>query len=512
MKKLFLTLSLCLLACVFFTIIASAKTVYLEEIPDELSFEGDVATHFVVFEEEKYYVGSGSTIDGFNTDEMDADMAAAGIDSSKIGTEYLTRFNVPAYMGDTLITYVNLNSMKSHRYFSNKCGYVQLAGTVSKIHDMNEKTAQLRCFDFGENSQVTVIPGYFASSSQRLYSVKNFPKYLTVIESNAFNKCYNAFSGELYLNAVTIEQSAFNNCFNHVTGLVFGPDTKKIGNQSLCVRLSEVPNAFRPEGDVLPLKYIEFQCDVSEVNFATQNINLGTFYFIGTDRSPYSNLECIILSHPNNASQITEGSVFNDFLPEGTTVLFNDSDGLNDFVYASHSFTNSTLSYESFLEAGGYSATCDSCGYSVKHNDYNPIFVCLGFSASTYSNAFTVGYSVNFEAKSAYEEATGLFINYGFVVAVKSYLGSELPLDSEGNAISLATGAVINVRLTPSTELFYGTVGGFTTEEQKSADIVICAYATTSDSEGNVTSVEYLQEESMENGLFATSYNSVIGQ
>ena len=242
MKKLFLTLSLCLLACVFFTIMASARTVYLEEIPDELSYEGDTATHFVVFEEEKYYVGSGSTIDGFNTDEMDADMAAAGIDSSKIGTEYLTRFNVPAYMGDTLITYVNLNSMKSHRYFSGKCGYVQLAGTVSKIHDMNEKTAQLRCFDFGENSQVTVIPGYFVNSSQRLYSVKNFPKYLTVIESNAFNKCYNAFSGELYLNAVTIEQSAFNNCFNHVTGLVFGPDTKKIGNELILKELENIPN------------------------------------------------------------------------------------------------------------------------------------------------------------------------------------------------------------------------------------------------------------------------------
>ena len=95
MKKLFLTLSLCLLACVFFTVLASAQDVYLEKIPDELTFEGDTATHFVVFEEEKYYTGAGDTIDGFNTDQMDADMAAAGIDPSKIGTEYLTRFNVP---------------------------------------------------------------------------------------------------------------------------------------------------------------------------------------------------------------------------------------------------------------------------------------------------------------------------------------------------------------------------------------------------------------------------------
>lgn len=512
MKKLFLTLCLALLLCVFFTVLASAQSVYLEKIPSELTFEGDTVTHFVVFEEEKYYTGTGSTISGFNTDQMEADMVENGIDPSKIGSEYLTRFNVPAYLNGTLVTYVNLNSMKTHKYFSNKCGYVQLAGTVNQIHDMNEKTAQLRCFDFGENSQITKIPAYFACGSQRLYSLKNFPKYLTVIEDNAFNKCYNAFSGEVYLNAVTIQASAFNNAFNHTTGLVFGPDTKNIGNQSLCVRLSEVPNAFRPAGEVLPLSYIEFQCDVSEISFATQGTNLGAFYFTGTSRSPYSNLTCIILSHPNNASKITEGSVFNDFTAEGVTILFNDSDGLNDYVTAAHSVVAGDMVYDDFLKCGSKLSICQNCSFESAET-IPAIFTSLGYSASTYSIAFSIGYSVNLEAKNAYEEYTGFSVSYGIVVAAKANLGASMPLDENGNAITLSSGMVINAPLGGTPELFFGIVSGFSTDTQKDAQIVLCAYALVRDEAGELANIAYLQDGTADDGsLFSTSYNSIANK
>ena len=510
MKKLFLTLTFSILVCIIFVFAVSAKNVYLEIIPDELKVPNDTATHFVVFEEEKYYTGEDSTISGFNTGEMDADMATAGIDSSKIGTEYLTRFNIPAYLNGKLITYVNLNSMKSNKYFWGKCGYIQLAGTVNKLHDMNEATSQLRCIDFGENSQVKEIPYCFCPSSTRLMSIKNFPRKLTLISDTAFNKCYNAFRGELYLNAQTIGASAFNNALNHLEGLVFGPDTKTIGNQSLCVRLSEVPNSARPENDILPLKYIEFQCDVSKVNFATQGKDLGAFYFIGTDRSPYEMLTCIILSHPDNVSKVAEGSVFNDFLAEGQMVLFNDSNGEDDYVFASHTYSNATISYSSFLKKGVKSVACADCG-KLDCQETEAVFECLGYSVKKFDDfSFSIGYKTNFEALTEYEKATGLKVDYGIVAASKLALGEEKPIDQNGKPIVLENGTVVMVALGGELTYFDGAIGNFTSDSQKDAMIVLCAYVIVSDKDGNITSISYLQEsETSDGSLIGVSYNSL---
>ena len=188
-KKILLFVALASILICTFAIAVSAKSVYLEPIPDELKVEKDTATHFVVFEEEKYFTGSGSTISGLNGEIMEKDMEDAKIDATKIGKEYLTRFNFPAYFNGTLVTYVNLNSVKSDKYFKHVCGYVQLAGTVNQVHDMHECTNQLRCFDFGENSQVTVIPYCFMQGASKMMLVKNFPRNLeTVGEVRQFDR------------------------------------------------------------------------------------------------------------------------------------------------------------------------------------------------------------------------------------------------------------------------------------------------------------------------------------
>ena len=510
MKKILFVLALSTLACLMLVSVVAAKDVYLEDIPEELKFPDDIATHFVVFEEEKYYTGSGDTINGFNTDQMNADMDAAGIDPSKIGKEYLTRFNVPATLNGTLVTYVNLNSMKTHGYFYDKCGYVQLAGTVSKVHDMNDATDHLRCIDFGENSQIKEIPLCFAATASRIKALKNFPRNLTLIDKDAFNKCYNAFSGEFYLNAVTIKDGAFNNAFNHTTGLILGPNVKTIGNQSLCTRLPEVPNSSRPAGNILPLKYIEFQCDITQVSFAKQGTNLGVFYFEGASRTPFSSLECIILSHPNNASKITEGTVFNDLLPEGTIVLFNDSDGANDYVTASHTYGNTELAYGSFLENGALAASCVKCGCTVSKST-DAIFECLGYSVSTFGVCgFSIGYKVNFDALADYETATGLTLNYGIVAVAKSNLGDKTPFDENGNATVLDKGAVLFAKINSSTKYFDGCLSKFSTDEQKNAEIIICAYTTLTDEEGKIVQIQYLQSGNTNGGaLSSVSYNSL---
>lgn len=515
-RKLLLFLTMIAVLVCIFAISVSAKDVYLEPISDELKAANETFTHFVVFEEEKYFTGSGSTFNGLNDSVMDADMAAAGIDKSKIGTEYLTRYNFPAYMGDTLITYVNLNSMKTHKYFKNVCGYIQLEGTVNKVHDMNECVSELRCIDFGENSQVTEIPLCFANWARKMASVKNFPRNLTTIGNDAFNSCYGAFRGELYISATTIGANAFNNAISNVTHLILGPDVKTIGKQALTVLFAinhqnEIPSYYAP-ADLKPaLLSIEFQCDVSQINFAYQGNNSGSFYFPATTpRSPYEKLETIILSHPNNAKYVTENSIFNDFTADGVTILFNDTDGLDDYVTANHDFNIlSGISYERFDEKGNKTMLCSRCGaVSIFNESANPLFVCLGYSApENGDDGISIKYTVNGTAIAEYERVTGATLSYGMFATTKQAVGTGDIFDKDGNTVS---GAIaLDVTKSGFTFLSLKMVG-FDTENSKEVEFAIGAYAVTT--QDGKKSYSYIQEDTPLEGekYCFVSYNDIV--
>ena len=509
-KKILLLLAIIsMLACAL-AISVSAKSVYLEPIPDELKAENDTMTHFVVFEEAKYFVSSGGTISNLNGDEMDADMALAGIDSSKIGTEYLTRFNFPAYIGENLITYVNLNSMKTHKYFKHVCGYIQLEGTVNKVHDMNECVNQLRCIDFGENSQITSIPFCFANQAKRMASIKNLPRNLKTIGARAFDQCHGAFEGELYINAETIGDSAFNNAISNVTHLILGPNVKSIGTQALTVLFSvqhhnEIPTFYAP-ADLKPaLVSIEFQCDVSQIKFANQGVNSGAFYFpVTTGRAPYEKLTTIILSHPNNAKYVKEGSVFNDFTQEGITILFNDADGLDDYVTAKHEFSIfGGISYERFNEEGKKSMICSNCG-AASYESVAPLFECLGYSAPVNGmGGLSIGFKVNNKAINEYEEITGEEIIFGVFAASQNKLGDNYIFDENGNANEYAITAEIKATEFSAFEL---KINGFTTDEQKNAQLALGAYVKVSEE------YSYIQDKAPNSGenYHFTSFNDVV--
>jgi len=513
-RKLLLSLAIITVLACAFAISVSAKSVYLESIPDELKAENDTFTHFVVFEEAEYFVSSDNTISGLNGDKMDADMASAGIDKSKIGTEYLTRFNFPAYVGENLITYVNLNSMKTHKYFKNVCGYIQLEGTVNKVHDMNECVSELRCIDFGENSQVTEIPLCFANWARKMASVKNFPRNLTTIGNDAFNSCYGAFRGELYISATTIGANAFNNAISNVTHLILGPNVKTIGKQALTVLFAiqhhnEIPTFYAPE-DIKPaLVSIEFQCDVSQINFAYQGNNSGSFYFPATTpRSPYEKLETIILSHPNNAKYVTEGSIFNDFTADGVNILFNDSDGLDDYVTAKHNFTIlDGISYESYTEEGKKTMKCADCG-AISYKSVAPLFTCLGYSAPEDGRGgVAIGYTVNNEAIKEYTEATGKTLKYGVFVVLKDKLGDNDVFDKNGVAANGVLGAEIKNCEFAAFEL---KIVGFT-DTQKDIKLAMGAYVAVTN--GETTEYSYMQGgEPNENEKYCfVSYNDIVG-
>ena len=109
-KKLtFLAFAIALFAMAF-AICASARTVYLEEIPEDLKVSGDTVTHFLVIDGEEYYGGSGSTVNLFNMDNIAEEIAkleseggalhTLGYKASDLGTKFLTKLVFP----DTLKT------------------------------------------------------------------------------------------------------------------------------------------------------------------------------------------------------------------------------------------------------------------------------------------------------------------------------------------------------------------------------------------------------------------------
>ena len=69
-KKIFLVLALVVMLVCVFAISVSAKEAYLEPIPENLLWENDAATHFIVFDDEKYYTGSGSTLNQLNVEKI----------------------------------------------------------------------------------------------------------------------------------------------------------------------------------------------------------------------------------------------------------------------------------------------------------------------------------------------------------------------------------------------------------------------------------------------------------
>ena len=245
MKRILLSVFFVILALCSLAVIVSAKEAYLEEIPENLLWENDTVTHFIVFDDEKYYKSSGDTINYLNVENIEASLSDLEISSTDIGKKYLTKFVFPAYMGDTLITYVNVNSDRQHgikvsKYFKDVCGYVVFPGTVTKTHDMNQCVSQLRGIDFGENSQLTAIPYCFASNAGKLKEVKNFPTaQLDTIGGDAFNGTRQAFRGELIINARVVEVNAFNNATTFVTSLVFGEKVETIQTQAFSVRAAE---------------------------------------------------------------------------------------------------------------------------------------------------------------------------------------------------------------------------------------------------------------------------------
>lgn len=455
-----------------------------------------------MFEGEEYYTGIGSKINNFNMDNITAQMTKLDITTEQLGNDYLTKLVFPDEFYGNSVAIVDINNdkaFKSNIYFQN-CGYLSFPSTMTTTNDANDYNKQIRCIDFGKNSQLTEIPYAFMYNASKLIRLLNMPKNLTKISENAFRNCYSLEGDEnkqLYIGAKAIYKKAFDNAMENVESIVFGENVESMSSESFS-------NGERPNPKV---KYIEFKCDVTKVSFPNcdSGSNVGAFYFgkNSSQRKPYSSLTCIILS--NSAQSGCDGKAFKTV--SGQNVYFNDTDGEDDLVYTAHTFdaTNATILYNSFLENGSLSSSCIRCE-KQELSSTPALFKYEGISAPLDGEIkITIGFTVNLKAIKQYEMISGNTIKFGAVVALEQFLGTNVaPLNDDASAKSKVVKASIDIDVVA----YNFIITGFTEEFHKSLKILLSSYVEVYNSNNELTQIFYLQDKQVENNNFVyVSYN-----
>ena len=129
------------------------------------------------------------------------------------------------------------------------------------------------------------------------------------------------------------------------------------------------------------------------------------------------------------------------------------------------------------------------------------IVIFKGYSFNEVGS-MAVGYDIDYEAKTLYEELTGEALEIGVVFAAYDLLNGNQPLDSEGNAITLDDGAVVKFDLTEYDYTYYDFVITDIEGEIADIDLVISAYIN------NGYENKYVQENGIDDTVTGVSYNS----
>ena len=503
MKKKLLLFALLLMAFVcLFSVLVSAKDLDVEAIPGDL-LHNDSVTHFVVIEGEEWFVQSNGVITNYNVSALETAIAALAADggalhalgytADDIGVKWDTKIILPNTIDGVTITSFAWNTDTiRHSKYSKSCGYFNTGKVQSNSPNVGSAWTfipELRCFEYDKNTEITAMPADMLAGASKFKKFINLPlERFETIGSNAFGGNKTILSGVLYLNATTIGANAFNNALTNVTGIVFGENLTSIGNQAFTVKSSET-------GLGAPLlEFVEFKCDITTLQFVATNdsSNKGSFYFGGAySRTPYSNLKCIILSNPANASLITGESAA---LSDVVTGLRFDSDASDNLVYKSHSIDTSTARIEypdGYAKDGKLNADCTRC-VCVVTKKTTPLITALGYSIKLDGNGLAGGFEIDLEALATYEATSNTKVNLGILIANPKYLNGESFFDENGKLISTCGTLSVDVGEMKYNRISY-MINGFASEFQD-LELVICAYMYENKDDIEIIQKEYAYE------------------
>ena len=145
-----------------------------------------------------------------------------------------------------------------------------------------------------------------------------------------------------------------------------------------------------------------------------------------------------------------------------------------------------------------------SANETLATGDVADIFEFKGYSVSPFGEEACVGFEVNFEAKQAYEAQLGKTVNIGIVFASVDRLGGRLPLDKNGNPITLEQGKVVAVSLNKYKYSSYDfKLTGFT-ESTYDMEFLVSPYMYDGEN------VYYYNEDGASKDVEGVSYNDII--
>ena len=184
---------------------------------------------------------------------------------------------------------------------------------------------------------------------------------------------------------------------------------------------------------------------------------------------------------------------YNDYLANPNIDSYKDT-----IVYGTQNYecgnikTNDapTLKFTSYTEEMILGKTCEHCQRTEVVETIDAMFTCLGYSTAEFANGgISIGYKVNKDSISKYEELTGEEVSYGLFAGTKAGLGTNDVIGEDGKTVAGA----ITVGFDGSVYSYmYIKMFGFDTEESKAVEFAIGAYTVTTENEQKKYS--YLQQ------------------
>ena len=166
--------------------------------------------------------------------------------------------------------------------------------------------------------------------------------------------------------------------------------------------------------------------------------------------------------------------------------------------------------YGDFTSIGTKVLKCPRCSAEdITGGEAPALFTCRGYSApENGKGGIAIGFTVNNEAITEYEEVTGKTLKYGVFAVLKDRLGNNDVFSEDGTAAD----GVINAEITNyEFAAFVLKIVGFT-DERKDTKLAMGAYVAVTD--GETTEYSYLQSGTPnENEKYCfVSYNDIVGK
>ena len=157
--------------------------------------------------------------------------------------------------------------------------------------------------------------------------------------------------------------------------------------------------------------------------------------------------------------------------------------------HAQDATVSTAMVYADYTLAGEKVTACqnEGCTYHITA-EAPALFTCLGYSTAEFANGgISIGYNVNKDAISEYEELTGTEVSYGVFAGTETGLGVKDVIGEDGKAVA---GAITAGFENSEYSYMFIKMFGFN-EDNKDTLFAIGAYVEVTDAESKTYS--YLQ-------------------